>query len=113
MKKAIQEIFSAGAGLVSNSSAKAEKIAKELIKKGELTLKDKDKYIADLSKKAGQAKKAFDKSVEATVKAVLKKLDIPTRKEIKAIEKEISKLQKSSKKPTVKKVVKKGVAKKK
>jgi len=98
MKKAIQEIFSAGAGLVSGGSAKAEKIAKELIKKGELALKDKDKYIADLSKKAGQAKKAFERNVESTVKSVLKKLDIPTRKEINSLKKDLDKLKKNASK---------------
>ena len=97
MQNTIKQIFLAGAGLVSTSKDKAEKIAKELVKKGELAMKDKDKFIDDLVKKAEKTKKSFDKGLEATVKNILKKLDVPTRKEINALKREIAKLKKEKK----------------
>ncbi len=97
MQNTIKQIFLAGAGLVSNSKDKAEKIAKELIKKGELAVKDKDSFVSDLLKKAEKTKKSFDKSLEASVKSILSKLDIPSRKEFNALKKELDKLKKSKK----------------
>ncbi len=98
MQNTIKQIFLAGAGLVSVGKDKADKIAKELIKKGELAVKDKDKFVDDLIKKAEKTKKSFDRSLEATVKSILQKLDMPTRKDIKALERKIAKLEKRAKK---------------
>ena len=94
MQNTIKQIFLAGAGLVSASKDKAEKIANELIKRGELAMKDKEKFINDLTKKAEQARKSFDKSLEAAVKAILKKLEVPSKKDFNALKRQIEKLQK-------------------
>ncbi len=97
MQNTIKQIFLAGAGLVSSSKDKAEKIAKELIKKGELAVKDKDSFVSDLVKKAEQTKKSFDRTLEAAVKSILKKLDIPSRKEFNALKRDLEKMKKSKK----------------
>ncbi len=94
MQNTIKQIFLAGAGLVSTGKDKAEKIANELIKRGELALKDKDKYVNDLVSKAEKAKKSLDKGIEATVKAVLKKLEVPSKKDFNALKRQIAKLEK-------------------
>ncbi len=93
MQNTIKQIFLAGAGLVSIGKDKAEKIAKELVKRGELAMKDQDKFVDDLLKKAEKAKKNFDKNLESTIKSVLKKLDLPSKKDINALKKEVEKLK--------------------
>ncbi len=97
MQNIIKQIFLAGAGLASVSKSKAESIAKDLVKKGELAMRDKDKYVDDLLKKAEATKKSFNKSVEKLIKDTLKKLDVPSRKEINALKREIEKLKKAKK----------------
>jgi len=90
MKKTLQ----AGVGLALKTWEEVEDLAKELIKKGKMSEKEGRKFLDDLQKKYEDSQKKLEARVEKIVKAWLKKADVVTGDEIKALRKEIRELKK-------------------
>ncbi|MBC7361183.1 MAG: phasin family protein [Candidatus Aminicenantes bacterium] len=81
----IKKTILAGLGLISLTREKAEEIAKDLIKRGELAETEEAKFVKDLLEQAEKSKAELEKKLEKTVEAVLTKLNIPTRKEFEEL----------------------------
>ncbi len=95
MKKGLLEkVILSGLGLASLTQDKVQKLVDELVKEGELS----DKDGALLAKKAmdsfEKSRKEMEKRTQMTVKEVVEKFDIPSKKEIAALEKKIDELTK-------------------
>ncbi|MGC9364934.1 MAG: phasin family protein [Fidelibacterota bacterium] len=88
----LKKVMLAGLGAFAITKEKAEEIVDELIKKGELTEDKRLKTVQDLLDKAREQEDALNAKVAATVKNVLEKLDLPTRKDIARLEKKIDQL---------------------
>lgn len=88
----LKKVMLAGLGAFAITREKAEEIVDELIKKGELTEDKRLKTVQDLLDKAREQEDALNAKVAATVKNVLEKLDLPTRKDIARLEKKIDQL---------------------
>lgn len=88
----LKKVILAGLGAFAITKEKAEEIVDELIKKGELTEDKRLKTVQDLLDKAREQEDALNAKVAATVKNVLEKLDLPTRKDIARLEKKIDQL---------------------
>ena len=84
----------AGLGLFSLTTEKAKSLAKEKIKKGELSEINEAKFVKDLMEKAKEAGSEIDKKVEKAVEKSLKKLNIPTRKDLDEIKRKLDDLAK-------------------
>ncbi|RKX61964.1 MAG: hypothetical protein DRP41_07790 [Thermodesulfobacteriota bacterium] len=86
---------SLGLGLITKE--KAEELAKEMIRKGQLSEKEGHRFVEELLKKSEEAQQELENKVEALVAQTFKKLDIPTRKEFQAISQQLSNLEKGLK----------------
>lgn len=94
MDNLIKKTILTGLGVISLTREKAEKLVKDLVKEGEVSKGEGSKLVKDLLEKAETNKKAIEKQVENTVKNVLKKLSIPSRKEVIDLDNKIEKLDK-------------------
>lgn len=95
MKKGLLEkIILAGMGAASITQDKVEKLVDELVKEGEMS----DKDAAVMAKRAvdniEKSRKEMEKKTEAVVKQVIGKINVPTRKDVQALEKQIAELNK-------------------
>ena len=94
MSDLIKKTILTGLGLVSLSKEKAEKLVKDLIKEGEVSEGEGSEFVKELLEKAENNKKTIEKQVEKTVHGALKKLNIPSRKDIVGLNNKIEKLDK-------------------
>jgi len=82
----------AGLGALALTREKAQEIAKDLIKQGELSETKEAEFIKDIMEWAEESKSAIEKKMEVIAKKVMPSLDLPTRKEFDELKKEIAKL---------------------
>ena len=83
-----------GIGLALKTWDEVEDIAKELVEKGKMSENDGKKFLNDLQKRYEETQKKLEARVEKTVKDFLKKADIVTSDELKAVKKEVRDLKK-------------------
>ena len=91
----IKKTMMAGIGLALKTRDEVEDLARELSKKGTLSEQEGKKFLDDLLKRYDDARDKLEERVEASVKRVLKKADIVTSEELKALKKEIRELKKA------------------
>jgi len=94
MSDLIKKTILAGLGALSLSREKAKKLAKDLVKQGELAKSEEAKFTRDLIERAEKSKVEAEKKIEKIVEKTLTKLNIPTRKELNALKTKIDKLSK-------------------
>ncbi len=92
MADVIKKAFLAGLGLASLTREKAEEFAKDLIKRGELTETEKPKFIKDLLEQSEKTKTEMEEKVEKAVDGILKKMNIPSRKEFEELKTKVEEL---------------------
>lgn len=95
MKDALEKIITLGLGTIAVTREKAEQVAKELMKEGQINRKEADLMVKKLMKKGQESRKEFDTAVEKTIHGVMKKLDIPSRSEVEKLKAEIARLKKA------------------
>ncbi len=83
-----------GLGVITITKEKAEQIVDELVKKGELAKDERSIAIQDLLKKAGEQEQILVDKVNTEVNKAIKKLGIPTNKDLERLEKKIDELKK-------------------
>ena len=94
MPDLIKKTLLAGVGLALKTWDEVEDLAKELVDKGKMSEKDGSKFIKDLQKRYEDTQKKLEARVEQTVKDFLKKANVVTNDELKAVKKEIRDLKK-------------------
>ena len=94
MPDLIKKTLLASVGLALKTWDEVEDLAKELVDKGKMTEKDGSKFIKDLQKRYEETQKKLEARVEKTVKDFLKKANVVTSDELKAVKKEIRELKK-------------------
>ena len=87
-------LLNLGLGALVMTKEKAEEVVSELVKKGEVGQKESKKLIGELIEKGEKSKKEIEAQIEKIVKGVTKKLDIPTRKELRELKVKIEQLKK-------------------
>jgi len=92
MSDLIKKTILVGLGALVLTREKAEKLAKDLVKRGELAKTEEAKFVKDLMKKAEKGRVEAEKRIEKIVEKTLIKLNIPTRKELDALKAKIDKL---------------------
>jgi polyhydroxyalkanoate synthesis regulator phasin len=91
----IKKSVSTGLGLALLTKEKVENLAKELVKKGELSKNDGKAFVGDLVKRSQEAAKALEGQVEKTVAAAMKKMNVVTREDLSRLEKRVKELAKA------------------
>jgi poly(hydroxyalkanoate) granule-associated protein len=85
MSEIIKKTILAGLGVLSLTREKAEELAKDLIKRGELSETEEAKFVKDLLQQTEKSKAELERKLEKTAEAALTKLNIPTRKEFEEL----------------------------
>jgi polyhydroxyalkanoate synthesis regulator phasin len=81
-------------GLALKTWDEVEDLAKELTKKSKMSEKEGSSFLKDLQKRYEEAQKKLEGRVEKSVKEFLKKADVVTQDELKALKKEVRELKK-------------------
>lgn len=84
-----------GIGLALTAKDEAEDLAKEVASKLNLNEEEGKKFLKDIQKRYEENQQKVEDRVEKTVKEFLKKADIVTSDELKALKKEIRDLKQS------------------
>jgi polyhydroxyalkanoate synthesis regulator phasin len=84
-----------GVGLAAMTAEKIEETVRGIVKKGHLSEKEGKELIVDLVEKSKKARKDLGDRVEGMVQDTLKRLKIPTRKEVDELKARIEQLEKA------------------
>ncbi len=95
MKDTLERLFTLGLGTIAVTKEKAEQVAKELMKEGQLNKKEADAMVKRLMKKGEESRQELDAAVERAIQGVMKKLDIPSRSEVEKLRAEVARLKKA------------------
>ena len=91
----VQKTFLTGIGLALKTKDEVEEFAKDLIKKGKMSEYEGKAFVNDLVEKYKDTRDKLESTVEQTVQLVLKKADLVTKDEMKALKKEIIEIKKA------------------
>jgi polyhydroxyalkanoate synthesis regulator phasin len=94
MPDLIKKTLLASVGLALKTWDEVEDLAKELVDKGKMTEKEGSNFVKDLQKRYEETQKKLEARVEKTVKDFLKKANVVTSDELKAVKKEVRELKK-------------------
>ena len=112
MIEIFKKTYLAGADFAHKTWDEVEARANDVIKKAKLGEKERAKFLKDLKKRYDGTQGKLEKYVEKVVKNILKKMDIATGAEIKALKKEIQLLKKAGSSPGTPKRARSTTAKK-
>lgn len=90
----LKDLVNLGLGALVITKEKAEEVVNELVKKGEVGQEEGKELISKLIEKGEKSKKEIENQIEKTVRNVVEKLDISTKKEIEELKSEIEELKK-------------------
>jgi polyhydroxyalkanoate synthesis regulator phasin len=96
MLEILKKTYLAGAGLAAKTWDEVESLSKEVAKKAKMSEKEGAKFIKDMRKRYDDTQKKTGKYVEKVVKDILKKMDVATAADIKALKKEIQQLKRAA-----------------
>ena len=99
----VKKTYLAGADLAHKTWDEVEALTKEIAKKAKMGEKEGSKFLKDMKSRYDDTQKKTGKYVEKVVKDILKKMDIATAADIKALKKEIQQLKKATGSTTAKK----------
>ncbi len=111
MLEILKKTYLAGAGLAHKTWGEVEALSKEIAKKTKMSDKEGSKFLKDMKSRYDDTQKKLEKYVEKIVKDILKKMDIATANDIKALKKEIRQLKKAVGSTTAKKRTRKAAVK--
>jgi len=90
----LKKAMLAGVGLALKTWDEVEDFTKEMVEKGKMGEKEGNKFLTDLQNRFDDTQKKLEARVEKTVKEFLKKANLVTSDDLKAVKKEIRELKK-------------------
>lgn len=90
----LKELIDLGLGIAALTQEKAEKIVKELVKKGKIGEQESKAFIRQLVKKGEQESKHLKAEVVKIAREVVNTLNLATKDEVRRLEREIAALKK-------------------
>ena len=94
MPELVKKTMLAGVGLALKTWDEVEDMTRELVERGKMGEKEGNKFLDDLRKRYDDTQKKLEARVEKTVKEFLRKANVVTSDELKAVKKEIRELKK-------------------
>ncbi|HBE04365.1 MAG: hypothetical protein A2096_05840 [Spirochaetes bacterium GWF1_41_5] len=88
-----------GLGVLSLSREKAEELASDLIKKGELSKEEGTNFINDILDKARKTETELEEKIKSAAARAVEKTGLASKKDIETLEKRITDLEKKLNKP--------------
>lgn len=89
-RSATEDLFYFGLGLASLAKDQLETVSSALMKEGKLLTTDKKKFKKEMETKGQYLYTKMQKEMEKTAAAVLKKMDIPSRKEFESLKRQVN-----------------------
>ena len=106
MIEQLKKALTTGVGLALKTWAEVEVAGKEMIKKAQLSEKDAGQLLKNLKESYEKTQKKMEVQVNRLVKDVIKKVDIATSDDVKALRREVQDLRKEFKAAKMAKAVK-------
>ncbi len=103
MPELLKKTFLTGIGLALKTWDEVEALGKEMIKTGKMSEQEGNKLLKDLQSRYEETQKKLEARVEKAVKDFLKKADVVTGDELKALKKEVRELKQMIRSETEKK----------
>ncbi|HSM89542.1 MAG TPA: hypothetical protein VLT56_05925 [Desulfobacterales bacterium] len=97
MIEQLKKALNTGVGLALKTWTEVEAAGKEMVKKAQLSEKDAGQFLKKLKESYEKTQKKMESQVEHLVKDILKKADIATNDDVKALKREIQTLRKELK----------------
>ena len=94
MPELFKKTMLAGVGLALKTWDEVEDMTRELVERGKMGEKEGNKFLNDLRQRYDDTQKKLEARVEKTVKEFLRKANVVTSDELKAVKKEIRELKK-------------------
>ena len=94
MLETIKKSLLTGVGMALRSKKEIEAFAKEFAEQSEMNQKEAKDFLEECKKRYDDAKSSLDEKIETIVESVLKRLDLPTRGDIDALNARIDELSK-------------------
>ena len=85
-----------GAGLAAMTAEKIEEAVGEIVKRGQLSEKEGKELVAYLIEKSKKAKKELAERVEKIITITLRKMNMPSRKEMEELRSRVERLEKEA-----------------
>ena len=101
----IKKTMYLGLGALSLTKEKAEAVADDLVKRGEMNAKDRVKMVEQLLKEGKTQKGMIEEKVSALVQKTMADMGLPTQKEFKSIVKRLDGIEKAIRTPNSEKEV--------
>ena len=95
MLNIIKKSMLTGIGLALIAKDEVEELAKELVKKGQMSETEGLRFLDDLQKRYDETQKKLEEKVEKAVRDFMKRADVVTGDELKGLKKEIRDLKKA------------------
>jgi polyhydroxyalkanoate synthesis regulator phasin len=95
MLETLKKAMLAGIGLALITKDEVEQMAKDLVKKGEMSEKEGKRFMDDLVQKYESSVEKLESRVEKTVRDFLKKADVVTRDELETLKQDIADIKKT------------------
>ena len=97
MIEQLKKALTTGVGLALKTWTEVEAAGKDVIKKAQLSEKDASQFLKSLKESYEKTQKKMEVQVNRLVKDVLKKADVATNDDVKALKREIQSLRKEIK----------------
>ena len=94
MLEIVKKAMMTGIGMALLAKDEMEDLAREVAEKGKMTEQDGKKFINELHKRYEEVQGKLEERVETTVRDILRKMDVVTGEDLKALKKEIRELKK-------------------
>lgn len=103
MLEILKKTYMVGVGLAAKTWEEVEALSKEMIQKAKMSEQEGSKFLKEMRKRYDDTQKKTGKYMEKVVKDILKKMDLATGDDIKALKNEIQRLKKAAGSTTPKK----------
>lgn len=92
MLDAIKKNLLTGVGMALRSKKEIESMAKEFAEQSEMNQQEAKDFLDDCRQKYDDAKSDLDKKLETTIESILKRLDLPSKSDMDALNKRMEDL---------------------
>lgn len=96
MREILKKTWLAGLGLASLTREKAEELVDELVRRGEISEKERPHALEDLLARVKEEQKRFSSAVKEAVQRVVAEMGLPSRQQLEELKSRVEKLEQAA-----------------
>jgi polyhydroxyalkanoate synthesis regulator phasin len=89
----LKKFFFTGMGVAYMTKEKVEELGKRLVKEAQLSEAEGKKFLDELQKNSEDTRSALERMVREYSEAAMKKMNLPTRKEMEELQRRVTHLE--------------------